>query len=520
MIGGTELTRRGFIWAGGLAAVAAGLPKGAWSQDGGTLRIRAWQDIQVLDPGWMIGGPEIDLQYACLASLAIYQPGEKLTWRPSPFVNRIEQVDDLHIEFELKPGIMWSGGYGELTAEDVKYSFERIADPKNEAPWKDKWSALQEVQVTGTHSGVIVLSRPSVPLWLTTICDGTGSIVCKKAVEAAGGRFTTEFPAVCGPYRVKEWVPGQYIEIESNPEWTGEKPEFEQVRLLFIDDKKSAELAYEAGDVDFVHVELSSIGLYREKLPANSKLYEGPGLSWTWMGMNTEHPKLSDIRVRQAIQHAVDVDAIIEAAYGGVKEARARGVVPRGMIGHRDTTAFEKPNPDKARSLLAEAGADGLEIELKVLNDTLHLTSAQIIQANLAEIGINVIITQLDTGPFWTMGMESEGEDWRDLQLWIMRYQDAPDPSQQTQWYVSEQVGVWNWERWKDPEFDQLHQDALMEADETKRAAMYLRMQEIMEATGAYVWIAHEPTIILYRDSMVPEILPPDHPYVLGFKRA
>ena len=261
MIGGTEFTRRGFLWAGGLAAAAAGLPKGAWSQDGGMLKIRAWQDIQVIDPGWMIGGPEIDLQYACLGSLAIYKPGEKLSWRPSPFVTRIEQVDDLHIEFELKPGIMWSGGNGELTAEDVKYSFERIADPKNEAPWKDKWSALQEVQVTGTHSGVIVLSRPSIPLWLTTICDGTGSIVCKKAVEAAGGRFTTEFPAVCGPYRIKEWVPRQYIDLEPNPEWTGEKPEFVQVRLFFIDDNKAAELAYQAREVDFVHVELSSIAL-------------------------------------------------------------------------------------------------------------------------------------------------------------------------------------------------------------------------------------------------------------------
>src|SRR3546814_3655948 len=76
-----------------------------------------------------------------------------------------------------------------------------------------------------------------------------------------------------------------------------------------------------------------------------------------------------------------------------------------------------------------------------------------------------------------------------------MRYQDARDPSQQTQWYVSEQVGVWNWERWTDPEFDELHIAALAERDEAKRASMYLRMQDIMEATGAYVWIAHEPTI-------------------------
>ncbi len=520
MIGGTQLTRRGFLWAGGLAAAAAGLPKGSWAQDGSTLKLRSWQDLQVLDPGWMIGGVEIDLQYACLGSLAVYQPGEKLSWRPSAFVNRIEQVDDLHIEFELKPGILWSGGHGELTAEDVKYSYERIANPANEAPWKDKWSALQEVQVTGTHSGVIVLSRPSIPIWFTTLCDGTGSIVCKAATEAVGGRFTTEFPATCGPYRIKQWVQKQRLELERNPDWIGEAPVFDSVHLYFIEDNKAAALAYEAGDVDYVHVDLSSLARYKENPLANSTIYEGPGLSWTWMGMNTEHPKLADIRVRQAIQNTIDVASIIDAGYGGVPEARARGIVPRGMIGHRDTTAFETPYLDKARALLAEAGVDGLELELKIESETVNLSSAQIIQANLAEVGINVTITPLDSGPFWNLGIEASGDDWKDLQIWIMRYQDAPDPSQQTQWYVSEQVGVWNWERWKDPEFDQLHVAALAERDEAKRAQMYLRMQDIMEATGAYVWIAHEPTVVMYRNTMVPAILPPDHPYVADFKRA
>src|SRR5690606_3176861 len=151
-------------------------------------------------------------------------PGEKLGWRPSAFVTRIEQVDDLHIEFELKPGIKWSGDYGELTAEDVKYSFERIANPANESPWKDKWSALQEVQVTGTHRGVIVLFWPSVPCVFSTWWDGTVSIVGKGATEAVGGRFTTEFPATCGPYRIKQWLQKQRLELERNPDWIGDAP--------------------------------------------------------------------------------------------------------------------------------------------------------------------------------------------------------------------------------------------------------------------------------------------------------
>jgi peptide/nickel transport system substrate-binding protein len=520
MLGGTELTRRGFIWAGTLLAASMQFPGRALSAGGDTLKLRSLRDIQVLDPAFMIGATEIDIQHACLGSLAIFQPGETLSWRPSPFVEKIEQVDDLHIAFELKPGIQWSGGFGELTAEDVKFSYERIADPKLDSPWKQKWSALKEVQVTGKHSGTIVLKEAFTPLWLTTLCDGAGSILCKKAVTAKGGKFTTEFPAVCGPYQIKRWVPKQRLELERNPLWIGKKPAYEKVDIIFIEDAKSAELAYESGDVDFSGIALSSLARYKADMPPHTKLYEGPGLWWTWMGMNTEHPKLGDVRVRRAIQNAVDVDAIIKAAYGGVETARARGIVPRGLIGYRTHTAFEKPDPDKARALLKEAGVSDLSLDIKILNSSVNSTTAQIIQANLAAVGIKLEITPLDSGPFWNLGVESAGKDWKDLQLWIMRFGDAPDPSQMTQWYVSNQVGVWNWERWKNPEFDQLNQKALVESDAEKRSAMYLRMQDIMEETGAYVWIAFEPVAILYRDSIVPAVLPPDHLDLAGFRHA
>lgn len=518
MIGGTLVTRRNILWLGAGFAASARMSGVGWSAEGKVLTIRAQRDIQVLDPGWMIGDTEIDLQYACLGSLVVYQPGDPLTWRPSPFVNKIEQTDDLHIAFELKPGIQWSNGFGEMTAEDVKYSFERIADPKNEAPWKDKWGSLQEVTVTGPLSGVIVLKEAFSPLWLTTLCDGAGSIVCKKAVEAKGGKFTTEFPAICGPYLIKRWIPKQSIELARNPLWQGEKPDFDAVNIVFIEDPKIGEAAYEAGDVDLTLISFDSLARYKAELPQHTKLYEGGGLWWTWMGMNTEHPKLQDIRVRKAIQNSVDLDAIIQAAYGGVEATRARGVVPRGLIGYRTKSAFEKPDLDAARALLKEAGIQDLVLNIKVLNSSPFVTIAQIIQANLAEIGITLEIDQLDSGPYWNLGLETKGDAWKDLQLWIMRFGDTPDPSQMTQWYISSQVGVWNWERWKNAEFDELNKKGLSETDPEKRSAIYVRMQDIMEETGAYVWIAHEPVLIMYRDSIAPAILPPSHPYFPDFK--
>ena len=85
-----------------------------------------------------------------------------------------------------------------------------------------------------------------------------------------------------------------------------------------------------------------------------------------------------------------------------------------------------------------------------------------------------------------------------------MRYRTSPDPSDVMQWFVKSQIGVWNWERWSDPEFEELWTKGLAEPDNAKREPMYLRMQEIMEDTGAYVWITHDPLNYAHSTKIVP----------------
>lgn len=99
-----------------------------------------------------------------------------------------------------------------------------------------------------------------------------------------------------------------------------------------------------------------------------------------------------------------------------------------------------------------------------------------------------------------------------------MRYDAFPDPYDPFQWFVSGQVGIWNWERWTDDEFDRLFREGLEESDSGKREAIYLRMQEIMEDTGAYVWLTHEPSAIVYRNSIDPVIYPDANLYPPGFE--
>ena len=235
------------------------------------------------------------------------------------------------------------------------------------------------------------------------------------------------------------------------------------------------------------------------------------------MGLNVDHPNLQDIRVRQAIQHAVDVQTVIDGAWAGVG-TRAHGIVPPGLVGFREEGKYDTPDLDAARALIAEAGAEGMSLTLKTINVADRVAAATIIQANLAEIGLNVEVVPVDPGPFWNLGLESEGDDWKDLELWIMAYLDSPDPSQMTQWYISDQVGVWNWERWSDPEYDELFAAGLAETDLEKRHDIYIRMQEIMEDTGGYVFLMFPPNGVLYREGLEPVITPNGYLFLLpGF---
>jgi peptide/nickel transport system substrate-binding protein len=498
--------RRGLLRSAGAVAALAALgirPENVLAADDGVLKVRMVADIQILDPGYMIGGAETSVLYACMPRLAVPVRDASGTWgwQPSEYVEKVAQSDDgIHISFTLKPGLMWSDNLGELTAEDVKFSFERIL----KSDWSARFPTLDHVDVKDKHSGVIVLKSPFAGTWLMGIASESGSILPKAAVEKLKDKkFTTKLPGQLGPYTYSSWTPKQKLVLKANPDWKGTKPAFAEIQFIDVEDGKAAELAFEAHELALANIPTETAARYSKKPPANAKLVKLPSPLYTWLGMNTQNPKLKDIRIRKAIQRAVDVDSVLQGAYGGIAP-KAHGVVPVGILGHRDASKFSY-NPDEARDLLKQAGASNLALDIKVLSgETAQVTAGQIIQANLSDVGLQAKITPVDSGPYWNLGLESKGDAWKTLELWIMRFRCSPDPADALQWFKRDQVGVWNWERWTDKEFDKLWDEGLKETDATKRAPVYLRMQEIMEDTGAYVWITFDPWSYIASDKIVP----------------
>lgn len=518
------VSRRAFLKTGaalGGGIVAAGMPlsQAIWAAEGKVLRVCSYGDLTKLDPAFYNRAVEVDVMSCIYSKLTRYKPGSEWAWELEA-AEKVEQVDPTHIRFHLKKGIKFTGGHGEMTTRDVKFSFERAI--KLNAPAKAEWGPLDHVEIENDHTGVIVYKTPYVPVWMISLPFAVGHILSEDAVMSAskdGGDFGMKPPAFSGPYVLADWKPNQYILLERNPEWSGPKPGFDEIRIVPVADIKARERAYLAGDVDFTSISLDSLAGFKSNPPADTKVEVEPSLWLYWIGMNMDHPKLKDINVRKAIQWAINVPQILDAAFAGQVNV-ATGTSAPGVVGHR-AKALVPPEGDlaKAKEFLEKAGVSDLTLSIDCKNEGSYSTIAQTVQAQLSQIGVNVEVNLRDSGSWWTMGMEAQGERWKDLQLIVNGYIGLPDPSYITNSFLQNQVGIWNWERFRSARFDELAAKADTIEDPDARAKLYEEMQDLMEGSGAYRFLTNGANPVMYRTTkMLASTRPDGSPVYLDFQ--
>jgi peptide/nickel transport system substrate-binding protein len=499
--------RRAFLQQSSLALLGlagAGIPGVSWGVQGDILHIRNYNDVTSLDPVSSISGAEGIISDAIFQRLLRFRPDG--SWDTQlDAAESFEQVDATHYSFRLKPGQMFSNGFGEMTADDVKFSFERILDPAMNALNRPDFGPMSHVEVHDRYSGTFVLNAPFAAFIPVAVAGSTGAILSRQAVTSVGGRFTTNPPACSGPYVFKSWQVQRKTVIERNPQWAGEKAAFAELHVYAMTDPKAAEMAFEAGELDSARISIESIDPFKKDMPLNSSIRVLPSSRNYWLGMNQDNPALADIRVRQAIQYAIDVEAVLEAAWFGLAGV-STGPIPEGMTGHRDKALVPPAGDlDKARALLKEAGVTlPLRLRLDVNSDSLEVTSVQVMQWSLRKAGIEVDIHIQDNSTFLTIGMESYGDQWKDVQLFMQSFTGGGDPYYPMSWFLSSMVGVWNWERFSNEEFDRLSNQAIATTDVDERDRMYQRMQDLMEASGCYRFITNSVMPHIYHNTVVP----------------
>ena len=469
------------------------------------------RDLEVLDPAFRTGLQDGNVIRAIYQRLYTIAPGHDLHLVPDA-ASSLQQTSPTTVEFTLKPGQTFTDNYGEMTAEDVKFSFERFAVAPvggKESPYKGDWANLQSVEITGKYTGRIIMQRPSAPLMAIGIGDVSGCIVCRKAVLERGAAHNTR-PVGSGPLKISSFERQRGATLVRNDTYAGPRSGFDEVEVRYVQDPKTTELGLRSGELDFALLPPQSAAPLR-KAPGLG-VTEQPGIANVWIGVNVEKPPFTDIRVRQAFRLALDIDQMLLAGYDG-KAPRANALVMPQVVGYWPAAPVLKRNPAEARRLLAEAGfPSGFACKMILQNQPVYQTMALVAQANLAEIGITLEIDAQDAGSFFSAG---KGDAGRTLDTVMIRFNGKMDPNFLAQWFTTSQIGIWNWQRWTNPKFDSLLDQASAELDEAKRAATMVEAQQLMEDSQAFTWLTYDVSVFITRDWLHPALLPSGIDYAL-----
>ena len=496
------LTRRTTLLASAAAAATAAIrPAGAQAKI--AIAVRIDRDVEVIDPAFRTGLQDGNIVRAIFQRLYTLAPG---TGDLVPdAASKLEQTSPTVVEFTLKPGQMFTDGFGEMTADDVKFSFERFAvAPVNgkPSPYKGDWANLKEVEVTGKYTGKIVMDKPRAALFSVAIGDVSGSIVSKKAVEQRGAEHNTK-PVGSGPLLVASFEKQRGAVLKRNPDFKGERSGFEEVAVRYVQDPKTTELGLRSGELDFALLPPQSAEPLRSV--SGLAVTQQPGIANVWIGLNMEKKPFDDIRVRQAFHLALDIDQMLLAGYNG-KAPRANALVMPQVLGYWKDAPVLKRDVAQSKKLLAEAGLpQGFKCKMIIQNQPVYQTMALVARALLAEAGIQLEVDAQDAGSFFSAG---KGDAGKSLDTVMIRFNGKMDPNFLAQWFTTSQIGIWNWQRWSDPKFDALLDQASAELDKQKRADLIIEAQKRMHESQCFTWITYDVSTFVTRTSIKPALLP------------
>ena len=272
---------------------------------------------------------------------------------PIPWlVTKWEQPAANVLRWHLRKGVKFHNGE-DFTAEAIKVTYESNAAPNSKAPWRARIGIIKEYRIRDTYTIDLVTEKPNRPLLRnTTSCQ----VMSPRSMKELGEKIATN-PVGTGAYKFVEYRPGQHLVMEANSGWWGPKPAIKRLRVRFIPENGTRMAALEAGEVMMVNnVPPDQLG----RLRGNSEL-----LILTWptnriifVALRTDRKPFDDKRVRQAMNHAIDREAIAKGIFGGMAPV-AKAPIPEAVLGAHTGLPPYTYDPARAKKLLAEAGATG-----------------------------------------------------------------------------------------------------------------------------------------------------------------
>ncbi|MGA1020102.1 MAG: ABC transporter substrate-binding protein [Candidatus Puniceispirillales bacterium] len=311
--------------------------------------------------------------------------------------------DGLTYTFTLHSGVTFHDGTT-MDAEDVKFSLDRARAEDSTNAQKRLFTGIASVDVVNPTTVSITLSNPDGG-FITNLAWGDAVIVAPESIDAAANA-----PVGTGPFKFSRWVQGDRIEIEKNPDYWGEPIALEKATFKFISDPTAAFAAVMAGDIDAFPGYPAPENLPQFEADPRFSVIVGSTEGETILSMNNKSEKLTDVRVRKAIAHAINRQAIIDGAMFGFGTPIGTHFAPHHPD-YLDLTGQSAYDPAAAKALLKEAGySEGLTLSLKLPPPSYARRGGEIIASQLREVGIETEIENLE----WAQWLEQvfRGKDF------------------------------------------------------------------------------------------------------------
>lgn len=442
-----------------------------------TLRIGLDDDPPQLDPH--LSSAAVDRQTFQSLYNKLIDIDENLEFVPELATSWKESEDGLTYVFTLQEGVKFHDGT-DFNAEAVKYNFDRMLDPDFASPRFSELNMVKEVNVLGDYEIEVVLSEPFAP-FLSVLTDRAGMMVSPAAAEELGKDFANQ-PVGTGPYKFVDRQTQSHIKLERFEDYWGEAPAIANVEIRPFPDANVRVTNLVSGDLDLLNkVAYKDIQALKDN--PDITLLEKDALGFQGLHLNTQAEPFTNKAIRQAVNLAIDRQAISEVVFHNGAVPAVSPFAPESWA----APDFEQPNADieKAKALVAESGMTDVSFTLKINAKPEEQQMAQMIQSMLKEVGITMDIEIVEFG---TMLDQLDSGDFEAVRLgWSGR----TDPDGNTYRFFSTDAAN-NYSSYTNPVMDDLLNKGRTTIDQAERAAIYEKVSEVLWEDAPYVFIYHE----------------------------
>jgi peptide/nickel transport system substrate-binding protein len=481
-----RLTRRELLKAGGLAAGALGLARPAFAQSpkpGGVFVSAQNNEATGLDPQLVPAFSRSRRSPMTYNQLVRFDTD----MNPVPELAESWEIskDALTWTFKLRQGVKFHDGQ-EMTSADVKFTFDRLFE---KSPGKSDFIAVDKVEPAGRYGIKFVTKEPFAGL-LAALGGFWGFIISEAGIKKHGDLNKAALGT--GPFMLTDWTVEQQMVLKKNPNYFKKGlPLVDEVNLRIIPDEANIVAALRTGQINHAFIEDNkNYNLLKDEKSLTG--YRSSRLGYDFLNINASRGPLKDVRVRQAISWTVDRAQVMRVAAAGFGRLTAPATAPmkQWQLPEEQWTRYYKPDLDKAKKLMADAGqASGFTVKLGVIPTFPTMVSgAPVIAAQLKKIGITAEIENVEYA------------------VWIKRWlaKDFDMTMNTTPGYADPDTAFFralhstkgqNWNSWSVPELDALLEDGRRTMDPKKRKEIYDRAQIMILENVPHLWLYSADTI-------------------------